>query len=96
MYAITDSGYRAITAEMAAVDGESKVTEVPPALLARIKDDEGRVECGQRLRATDWTQMGDAPLNAAQRAAWAAYRQQLRDLPEMPGFPHCEWPSPPA
>jgi hypothetical protein len=30
------------------------------------------------LYATDWTQVPDAPVD---RAAWAAYRQALRDLP---------------
>ena len=34
------------------------------------------------LSLTDWTQMPDSPLTAEQRAAWAAYRQALRDLPE--------------
>lgn len=30
---------------------------------------------------TDWTQAADSPLTAEQRAAWATYRQALRDLP---------------
>jgi hypothetical protein len=30
------------------------------------------------LKATDWTQIADAPVN---QAAWATYRQALRDLP---------------
>jgi len=33
------------------------------------------------LAASDWTQMPDSPLTDEQRAAWAAYRQQLRDAP---------------
>ena len=35
----------------------------------------------QLLAQSDWTQMADSPLSAEQKAAWAAYRQQLRDLP---------------
>ena len=31
------------------------------------------------LKATDWTQVEDAPIN---KAAWAQYRQELRDLPQ--------------
>ncbi len=31
-----------------------------------------------RLAASDWTQLADAPVD---RAAWAAYRQALRDFP---------------
>lgn len=30
------------------------------------------------LSSTDWTQLPDAPVD---KAAWAAYRQELRDLP---------------
>ena len=30
------------------------------------------------LKATDWTQVADAPID---QAAWANYRQALRDLP---------------
>jgi hypothetical protein len=30
------------------------------------------------LARTDWTQIEDAPVN---KAAWASYRQSLRDLP---------------
>lgn len=41
-----------------------------------------------RLKASDWTQLPDSPLNEAQRAAWAAYRQALRDLPS-----HVNWPN---
>ena len=40
--------------------------------------------------------MADARLSAVQRAEMAAYRQALRDLPEQPGFPDCQWPQPPA
>ena len=37
-----------------------------------------RSERDALLAATDWTQLADAPVN---RAAWAAYRTALRDLP---------------
>lgn len=33
------------------------------------------------LAACDWTQLPDADLTPAEKAAWAAYRQALRDLP---------------
>lgn len=32
-----------------------------------------------QLARTDWTQVADAPVDAA---AWATYRQVLRDLPD--------------
>jgi hypothetical protein len=41
-----------------------------------------RDERTKRLAESDWTQMADAPLTEPQRKAYAAYRQQLRDLPE--------------
>jgi hypothetical protein len=46
------------------------------------------------LSACDWTQVADAPVD---REAWAAYRQQLRDITD--GFSDPEaviWPTPPS
>ena len=46
------------------------------------------------LNKTDWTQVPDAPVDAA---AWATYRQQLRDLPANTTDPrNVEWPVPPS
>ena len=36
----------------------------------------------QMLQQSDWTQMPDSPLPADIKAAYAAYRQELRDLPK--------------
>lgn len=48
----------------------------------------------QRLAASDWTQVADAPVDAA---AWATYRQALRDVPAQAGFPdNITWPETPA
>lgn len=58
-------------------------------LAARV-----RAERDARLTVCDWTQMPDAPLSTEAKAAWAAYRQQLRDVPEQAGFPgEVEWPA---
>lgn len=55
-----------------------------------------RAERDARLGACDWTQLPDAPLDDAQRAAWAACRQELRDVPQQPGFPVAvQWPEAP-
>jgi hypothetical protein len=35
-----------------------------------------------QLAACDWTQLSDAPVD---KAAWATYRQALRDLPAQGG-----------
>lgn len=58
-----------------------------------------RAERNARLRACDWTQAPDAPLAAAKRAEWQAYRQALRDLPAHPSWPDlaaADWPVEPA
>lgn len=36
-----------------------------------------------QLKETDWTQVADAPTD---KAAWATYRQALRDLPAQGGL----------
>lgn len=46
-----------------------------------------------KLTATDWTQVADAPVD---KAAWANYRQALRDIPSQDGFPwNVTWPESP-
>ena len=35
----------------------------------------------RKLAASDWTQFADSPLSDADKAVWAAYRQELRDVP---------------
>lgn len=40
-----------------------------------------RSERTHRLIQSDWTQVADAPLTSAKKAAWATYRTALRDLP---------------
>ena len=46
------------------------------------------------LSGTDWTQVPDAPVDAA---AWAVYRQELRDLPNNTTDPReVVWPTPPS
>jgi hypothetical protein len=47
----------------------------------------------QKLKDTDWTQVDDAPVD---KAAWAAYRQELRDITSQAGFPwEVQWPAQP-
>lgn len=52
-----------------------------------------RAQRNQLLAESDWTQVADAPVD---RAAWAAYRQDLRDIPNQAGFPlNVSWPTKP-
>ena len=47
-----------------------------------------------KLQSSDWTQVPDAPVD---QAAWAAYRQELRDLPANTEDPNkVVWPKPPT
>jgi hypothetical protein len=46
------------------------------------------------LAPTDWTQLPDVPL--ATKAAWAEYRQALRDVTTQPDPTNIVWPTPPS
>lgn len=49
------------------------------------------------LLKVDWTQMPDSPLTAEQKAAWAEYRQALRDIPNVYDDPDdVVWPEKPT
>lgn len=49
------------------------------------------------LQSSDWTQLPDVPVSNEQRAVWAAYRQELRDVPSQTGFPEqIIWPVSPS
>jgi len=53
-----------------------------------------RQQRNAKLTACDWTQVADAPVD---KAAWATYRQALRDLPKEAGFPWTmTWPTEPT
>lgn len=96
MYAINGTSYRAIASESELLPGEYAVTEVPTWLHDEYAKAEGRARRDNLLRACDWTQIPDSPIDPTTRQAWADYRQALRDLPADPDFPDCEWPTPPG
>ena len=45
----------------------------------RVRDDRNK-----RLADCDWTQLADSPVD---KAVWATYRQELRDITKADGFP---------
>jgi hypothetical protein len=54
-----------------------------------------RIRRDQLLAESDWTQLADAPVDAS---AWAAYRQELRDITLNANFPNLQdtdWPETP-
>jgi len=53
-----------------------------------------RATRNDKLKASDWTQVLDAPVD---QAAWAAHRQALRDVTAQQGFPWTvTWPDAPV
>lgn len=72
----------------AVVDEAARAAELAEAV---------RAERDRLLAECDWTMLTDAPLGEDERDAWAAYRQELRDVPQQAGFPlHAAWPERPA
>lgn len=65
-----------------------------PAVESSLIWADVRRERDRLLTACDWTQVADAPVDAA---AWAAYRQALRDVPQDYASPDdVVWPTPPV
>ena len=68
--------------------------EPTPAEIEALLASEARSIRNQLLTASDWTQVADAPVD---QAAWATYRQALRDVPSQPSFPATiDWPVAPS
>ena len=52
-----------------------------------------RTQRNEKLNTCDWTQVADSPVD---QAAWATYRQALRDISTQSGFPwEVTWPDAP-
>jgi len=66
---------------------DNSLTDEAVIILAREQRD-------LLLQQSDWTQVPDAPVDAA---SWATYRQALRDVPSQSGFPdNITWPTKPT
>ncbi len=73
------------------VDGE---LVLDAALKESREADAERSKRNALLADTDWTQIPDC---TADKAAWGAYRQALRDVPTQSGFPSSvNWPTRPT
>ena len=76
------------------VDNEEATAAEQEAAYKAAKDAEQakavREQRTQKLKDSDWTQVADAPVD---KAAWAVYRQALRDITSQEGFPwNIQWP----
>jgi hypothetical protein len=79
-----------------ATTGEQTIRPFTPEEIAALGPtaDDIRAHRNALLSACDWTQVADAPVD---QAAWAVYRQALRDIPDQPGFPaNVVWPVAPS
>ena len=93
-----------VTLTVAQVDGTwtEQYTQADASadeIAARVasKSNAVREQRDEKLKASDWTQMPDSPLSDSDKAAWATYRQQLRDLSAASGFPYTmAWPAEPS
>jgi len=77
------------TEEATAAEQEAAYKAMKDAEQAKaVRDDRNK-----RLSDSDWTQVADAPVD---KAAWATYRQALRDISSQEGFPwEVQWPTQP-
>lgn len=81
-------GWQAIKAERTAKYEAEQQQADEEALVLEARDKRNSL-----LKNSDWTQAADAPVD---QAAWATYRQVLRDIPEQAGFPNeVTWPTEP-
>ena len=76
------------SAEELGARAEAQLAATKEALSASV-----RIERNAKLAASDWTQISDS---TADKAAWAIYRQALRDISAQEGFPATvAWPTQP-
>jgi len=76
-------------------DGKTFINpnEKTEAQIAEEHAEDVRKKRNALLLESDWTQVLDAPID---QAAWATYRQALRDITAQEGFPHnVTWPTKP-
>ena len=65
--------------------------------VPEVAEFEVRTKRQELLTQSDWTQLPNGPLTAAQQTAWAAYRQELRDITNQSGYPiNIVWPVAPT
>ena len=75
-----------------------KTSEEIEEIQARITQEALKVNTdirNRRLSKSDWTQLVDAPLTDDQKADYAAWRQEMRDLTSHASWPNLEeadWP----
>jgi hypothetical protein len=93
---ITDAKTGEVSERWVDVPGVMNDAEGAAADLLR-RADEARALRAAKLAASDWSMLPDVPLDEAAQAAWATYRQALRDVTDQAGFPdQIDWPVEPT
>jgi hypothetical protein len=80
-------GYWVVDGNSITLDTDQEAADILAAKWARI-----RAERDALLAASDYTQVADAPSDTA---AWATYRQALRDVPTATSPDDVVWPTEP-
>jgi hypothetical protein len=84
-YAVMQGGWKYIQGTAPVYQSPSDTVENVANFIRQERD--------KNLIESDWTQVLDA---AVDQAAWATYRQALRDIPQQEGFPATVvWPTQP-
>jgi len=73
--------YKVVNGERIELTAEELQEIADRTALADLDFHRVRAQRDAMLRDTDWTQIADAALGAHTAEEWAAYRQELRDLP---------------
>ena len=81
-------GYWVVNNNSITLDTDQEAADILAAKWARI-----RAERDALLAASDYTQVADAP---GDTAAWATYRQALRDVPSQSDVDNITWPTEPS
>lgn len=88
-----DLAWRLIDDDFVEVNGAWMLPYKLEALPLEQAERNVRFRRNDLLADTDWTQVADAPVD---QAAWAEYRQALRDITAQDGFPNSvTWPTKP-
>ena len=88
---------------------QEAVKDIQEKLGQQLQNYDSHLNCGfeelrtyrdDELSTSDWTQVPDGPLDSTTKAAWATYREKLRDLPSDAKAPFwfddSDWPLAPG
>lgn len=77
-------------------DAKTKTIKSAPQKVIPPTIEQVRARRDALLSHCDWTQLPDAPLSQAKKAAYTAYRAELRDMTDGIDLDNFEWPVPPS